>query len=262
VPSAWKPASSTVLRGSAGRGEVMKNATYGSLGAAIGLMMWMWMSSIVVLFGAELNSEIEHQTAVDTTVGRPKPMGSRGAVPVESRHLLKLGIKLLNPLSIHVEHGLRHRAVHINRQCRNLLLVFQSMHPIQELLDTAQRERRNDHFAATRGGVANDARQSPPAIVDFVGPIAVGRLEQEHIGFLDRRRIWKDRPAVPAEVPAEQDGLTRLLNGDPRVRRPEQVARVDELRLYPATASPLITDWLRNCIARSHRRPCTAESRR
>ena len=39
------------------------NATYGSLGAAIGLMMWMWMSAIIVLFGAELNSEIEHQTA-------------------------------------------------------------------------------------------------------------------------------------------------------------------------------------------------------
>ena len=32
-------------------------------------MMWMWMSAIIVLFGAELNSEIEHQTAVDTTVG-------------------------------------------------------------------------------------------------------------------------------------------------------------------------------------------------
>jgi membrane protein len=42
------------------------NATYGSLGAAIGTMMWMWMSAIVVLFGAELNSEIEHQTARDT----------------------------------------------------------------------------------------------------------------------------------------------------------------------------------------------------
>ena len=39
------------------------NATYGSLGAAIGLMMWMWLSAIVVLAGAELNSEIEHQTA-------------------------------------------------------------------------------------------------------------------------------------------------------------------------------------------------------
>ncbi|MBV9564776.1 MAG: YihY/virulence factor BrkB family protein [Bradyrhizobium sp.] len=39
------------------------DATYGSLGAAIGLMTWMWMSAIVVLFGAELNSEIERQAA-------------------------------------------------------------------------------------------------------------------------------------------------------------------------------------------------------
>src|SRR5262249_37003345 len=43
--------------------------TYGSLGAAIGLMMWMWMSIISILFGAELNAEIEHQTARDSTVG-------------------------------------------------------------------------------------------------------------------------------------------------------------------------------------------------
>jgi len=37
------------------------SATYGSLGAAIGLMMWMWLSASTVLFGAELNSEIERQ---------------------------------------------------------------------------------------------------------------------------------------------------------------------------------------------------------
>jgi len=55
------------------------SATYGSLGAAIGLMMWMWMSAIIVLCGAELNSEIEHQTLHDTTTGRPKPLGTRGA---------------------------------------------------------------------------------------------------------------------------------------------------------------------------------------
>jgi membrane protein len=39
------------------------NATYGSLGAAIGLMVWMWMSATIVLFGAELNSEIERRSA-------------------------------------------------------------------------------------------------------------------------------------------------------------------------------------------------------
>ena len=60
------------------------NATYGSLGAAIGLMMWMWMSAIVVMFGAELNSEIERQTLRDTTTGQPKPLGSREAVSADT----------------------------------------------------------------------------------------------------------------------------------------------------------------------------------
>lgn len=60
------------------------DATYGSLGAAIGLMMWMWVSSIVILFGAELNSEMEHQTARDSTVGREKPLGERGAAMADT----------------------------------------------------------------------------------------------------------------------------------------------------------------------------------
>jgi membrane protein len=55
------------------------NRTYGSLGAAVGFMSWIWVSSITVLFGAEINSEIEHQTAVDTTTGPPAVMGERGA---------------------------------------------------------------------------------------------------------------------------------------------------------------------------------------
>jgi len=55
------------------------NATYGSLGAVIGFMVWMWLSTIVVLIGGEINAEMEHQTAKDTTQGRQKPMGARGA---------------------------------------------------------------------------------------------------------------------------------------------------------------------------------------
>lgn len=55
------------------------NKTYGSLGAAIGFMTWIWISTTVVLLGAELNAEIEHQTIKDTTTGARKPMGSRGA---------------------------------------------------------------------------------------------------------------------------------------------------------------------------------------
>lgn len=53
--------------------------TYGSLGAVIGFMTWIWLSAIVVLLGAELNAEIEHQTAVDSTTGAPRPMGRRHA---------------------------------------------------------------------------------------------------------------------------------------------------------------------------------------
>ncbi len=60
------------------------DATYGSLGAAIGMMMWMWMTTIVILVGAELNSEIEHQTACDSTVGPEKPLGARGAAMADT----------------------------------------------------------------------------------------------------------------------------------------------------------------------------------
>ncbi|MDI4237271.1 MULTISPECIES: YihY/virulence factor BrkB family protein [unclassified Bradyrhizobium] len=55
------------------------NETYGSLGAVIGFMTWLWMSAIVILLGAEIDAEMEHQTARDTTTGTPKPMGMRGA---------------------------------------------------------------------------------------------------------------------------------------------------------------------------------------
>ena len=60
------------------------NATYGSLGAVIGFMTWLWISAIVILLGAELNAEIEHQTARDTTTGHPKPLGTRGAHMADS----------------------------------------------------------------------------------------------------------------------------------------------------------------------------------
>ena len=53
--------------------------TYGSLGAVVMLLTWLYLSSYVLLFGAELNSEIEHQTAHDTTKGAPEPLGARGA---------------------------------------------------------------------------------------------------------------------------------------------------------------------------------------
>ncbi|MBZ9657300.1 YihY/virulence factor BrkB family protein [Phyllobacterium lublinensis] len=60
------------------------NATYGTLGAVVGLMMWTWISLIILILGAELNAELEHQTAVDSTTGEPLPMGQRGAVVADT----------------------------------------------------------------------------------------------------------------------------------------------------------------------------------
>ena len=54
-------------------------ATYGSLGALAALQTWLYLSAYVVVFGAELNSEIEHQTAQDSTTGAERPLGERGA---------------------------------------------------------------------------------------------------------------------------------------------------------------------------------------
>lgn len=55
------------------------NVTYGSLGAVVGFMLWLYVSVFVTLVGAELNAEIEHQLAVDTTDGPARSMGRRGA---------------------------------------------------------------------------------------------------------------------------------------------------------------------------------------
>jgi membrane protein len=55
------------------------NATYGSLGAVVGFLVWMWLPTIVSFLDAELDAEMEHQTARDTTTGSPKPLGARGA---------------------------------------------------------------------------------------------------------------------------------------------------------------------------------------
>ncbi|MGR2740036.1 YihY/virulence factor BrkB family protein [Billgrantia sp. Q4P2] len=57
---------------------------YGSLGAVVVLMLWFWLSSFVVLLGAELNAEMERQTRHDTTIGKPRPMGEREAYAADT----------------------------------------------------------------------------------------------------------------------------------------------------------------------------------
>ncbi|MDR6623996.1 YihY/virulence factor BrkB family protein [Caulobacter segnis] len=60
------------------------DAIYGPLGAIIAFMVWVWFSIMAILIGAELNAEIEHQTAVDSTTGPERPMGERGAAMADT----------------------------------------------------------------------------------------------------------------------------------------------------------------------------------
>lgn len=59
------------------------NETYGSLAGVVVLMLWLQLSTMIILIGAEINAETERQTVTDTTTGPPQPMGRRGADPAD-----------------------------------------------------------------------------------------------------------------------------------------------------------------------------------
>jgi membrane protein len=60
------------------------NETYGSLGAVVVLLLWLFLTALVVILGAEINCELERQTAKDSTEGPPQPMGARRAVAADT----------------------------------------------------------------------------------------------------------------------------------------------------------------------------------
>jgi len=53
--------------------------TYGALGAVVVLMLWLFLTAMAVLVGAEVNGEAERQTTKDTTIGPPRRLGQRRA---------------------------------------------------------------------------------------------------------------------------------------------------------------------------------------
>ncbi len=58
--------------------------TYGALGGVIALLMWFYVSSLIVVLGAEINAEMERQTEKDTTEGPAAPLGERGAYAADT----------------------------------------------------------------------------------------------------------------------------------------------------------------------------------
>ena len=59
------------------------NETFGTLGGVVVLLLWFWISALIVLVGAEVDAEIEAQTRFDTTTGPGRPLGQRGAIKAD-----------------------------------------------------------------------------------------------------------------------------------------------------------------------------------
>ena len=64
------------------------NKTYGSLSAVVVLLIWFWLTSFVVIAGAQLNAAFERRTQVDTTRGPDRPIGERGAAVADKEFIL------------------------------------------------------------------------------------------------------------------------------------------------------------------------------
>ncbi|RWP55373.1 YihY/virulence factor BrkB family protein, partial [Mesorhizobium sp.] len=148
------------------------NATYGALGAVIGLMMWTWISVIVLIVGAELNAEMEHQTAKDTTTGAQQPMGARGATVADT---LGGSGRCCQPA---VAFG---RAQHLMRRSREISAQLR----LAQITDIGI----GDEVAKTLGNDKSDQRaneylqaQSPSCSGSANGKRDIGR-ERRHIKF-------------------------------------------------------------------------------
>jgi len=96
--------------------------TYGSLAGGIVLLLWLNYTAWAVLFGAELNSEMEHQTARDTTEGPPKPLGARGATVADNVGAATPHAG--NCLEHHREVLDRHEACHTDHDARPVQPMF------------------------------------------------------------------------------------------------------------------------------------------
>ena len=85
--------------------------TYGSLGAVVVLLLWLYLSAFIVLLGAPLNAEIEHQTARDSTTGRPRPSRRDGGTAREEagEGAVTVATQPLGEARL-IAQGLQHRA--------------------------------------------------------------------------------------------------------------------------------------------------------
>ena len=218
MPSDWYPTNSTVLFGSGNAGrEMMQHAAAGGH-AARG--------------DDDRRASLDATSAIDscadaTTVIRAVPKTADVALAVD----FMPGSSSLHALGIELQRAGRHRAVDVDRQHRNPLASARAA--CSQYSTSSTRPTANDGMISLPprfDRLVDDRRQPRTAVVGLVQPVAVGRLEQQHVGALDRRRVRQHGPAVAAEVAAEQHRL--VADPESRVGRPEQMTGIDELDLH------------------------------
>ena len=102
-----------------------------------------------------------------------------------TRLALRVPIELRQPARVELECGCGHRTVDVDGKDGNAAALLEVLQPIEHFLDPAGGKRRNDHFSTALDCVDDDSFEPGAAIVGFVHPIPVGRLDEQHVGGFD-----------------------------------------------------------------------------
>src|SRR5690606_6263256 len=137
------------------------------------------------------------------------PLVLRGAILATGQF-----VEFVDTAGVHLQRSARHRTVDIDRQHGNAFLVFEAADPVDQLLDAAERKGRNDDLAATIDGPVDDLGEPAAFVVDSVRAVAVGRFDEQHVGFTGRLRVVHDGAAVAPQIAAEQYDLALRLQAD------------------------------------------------
>ena len=187
--------------------------TYGAIAGVIVLMLWLYLTCYLVLLGAEINSEAEHQTAQDTTSGEPQPMGERGRRRWPTRCPSRRS---------------RRRATATRPGSSSAQRTCEGTNGGRTTCTVCGRPRTSTASSAPSSmpaAVSSSASAMPVRRVGENVPLVTsptrfaGRVEHRHAGA-------RDAPAVGAQAP-QQPGGPGLLLGEQRLPAPER-------RLLPA----------------------------
>ena len=181
----------------------------------------------------------DDRTALDAVDRHRFPGRDRGVQVRQAERIRRaapdvpcLGVEQFVVAVVHLQHPVRHRAVEEHPPARHLPFVPEAREPVQQLLRTPDRERRDQHVAAVVPCPFEDAAEFGNRFRAIpVVAVAVGRFHQDEIGIAHGFRIAQDRSFLRTEVAGEH----QLLPVGPQLddARAEDVAGIAERDVDP-----------------------------